>query len=165
MIFFVVMIKFGFKIVFLNIRRYVDDTFLLFRSKHHIEKFRNYFNRKHKNIKFTSETEDENSILFLDIKITRNNNKFITLVYRKPTFSGVFTNFGSFIPNSYKYNLLFTLLHRAFKLCSNFERFHQEIDKFKTIFKNDGYSKSFVDFCIKKYLDKVFIKKKVVLKA
>ena len=170
MIFFVVMIKFGFKIVFLNIRRYVDDTFLLFRSKHHIEKFLYYLTQKFwyystQNIKFTSRTENENSISFLDIKITRDNNKFMTSVYRKPTFRGVFTNFGSFIPNSYKYNLLFTLLHRAFKLCSNFERFHQEIDKFKTIFENNGYSKSFVDFFIKKYLDKVFIKKKVVLKA
>ena len=82
----------------------------------------------------------------------------MTAVYRKPTFSGVFTNFGSFIPKSYKYNLLFTLLHSAFKLCSNFERFHQEIDKSKTIFENNGYPKSFVDFCIKKYLDNVFIK-------
>ena len=86
-------------------------------------------------------------------------------VYRKPTFSGVFTNFGSFIPKSYKYNLLFTLLHKVFKLCSNFERFHQEIDKLKTKFENNGYPKSFVDFCIKKYLDKVFIKREVVLKA
>ena len=89
----------------------------------------------------------------------------MTSVYRKPTFSGVFTNFGSFILMSYKYNLLFTLLHWAFKLCPNFEHFHQEIDKLKTIFKNNGYPKSFVDFCIKKYLDNVFIKKKVVLKA
>ena len=67
---------------------------------------------------------------------------------------------SNIIPKSYKYNLLFTLLHRAFKLCSNFERFHQEIDKLKTIFENNGHPKSFVDFCIKKYLDKVFIKKR-----
>ena len=134
-------------------------------QKHHIEKFRNYLNRQHKSIKFTSETENENSISFLDIKITRDNNKFMTSVYRKSTFSRVFSNFESFIPKSYKYNLLFTLLHRAFKLCSNFERFDQETDKFKTIFENNGYPKSFVDFCIKKYLDKVFIKKEVVLKA
>ena len=146
-------------------RRYIDDTFLLFRSKHDIEKFGNYLNCQHKNIKFTSETENENSISFLDIKITRDNSKFMTSVYRKPTFSGVFTNFGSFILNSYKYNLLFTLLHRAFKLCSDFERFHQEIDKLKTIFENNGYLKSFFDFCLKKSLDKIFIKKKLVLKA
>ena len=39
-------------------RRYVDDTFILFRSKHHIQKFRNYLNRQHKYIRFTSETEN-----------------------------------------------------------------------------------------------------------
>ena len=105
-------------------RRYINDSFLLFRSRYHIEKFWNYLNRHHKNIRFTSEIENENSISFLDIKISRDNNKLTTSVYRKPTFSGVFTNFGSFIPKSYKYNLLFTLLHKAFKLCSNFEHFH-----------------------------------------
>ena len=36
-------------------KRYVDDTFLLFRSKDHIEKFRYYLNCKHPNIKFTSD--------------------------------------------------------------------------------------------------------------
>ena len=89
----------------------------------------------------------------------------MTSVYRKPTFSRVFTNFGSFIPKSYKCNLLFTLLHKAFKLCSNFERFHQQIGKLKTSFENNGYPKGFDHFCIKKCLDKVFIEKKVVLKA
>ena len=54
----------------------------------------------------------------------------------------------------------FTLLHKAFKLCSNFEPFHQEIDRLKTIFENHGYPKSFVDICIKKCLDKVPIKKR-----
>ena len=62
-------------------RRYVDDTFPFFRSKYQIEKFRNYLNRQHKNIKFTSETENENSMSFVDIKITRDNNKFLTSVY------------------------------------------------------------------------------------
>ena len=127
-------------------------------------KIQNYLNCQHENIRFPSEIEHENSISLLDIKISRDNNKFKTSVLCKPTFSGDFTNFGSFIPKSYKYDLLFTDLHRAFKLCSNFELFHQEINKLKTIFENNGYPKSFVDLYTKKYLDKVFIKKKVVLK-
>ena len=45
--------------------RYIDDTFLLFRLKHHIKKCQNYLNRQHKNIRFTSETENENSISLL----------------------------------------------------------------------------------------------------
>ena len=62
-------------------RRYVDDTFLLFGFKHGIEKFRNYSNHQHKNIRFTSETETENSISFVDIKTNRDNNKSKTPVY------------------------------------------------------------------------------------
>ena len=116
-------------------------------------------------MRFTSETKNKILILFLDIIISRGNKKFTTSVYCKPTFSGVFTNFGSFIPKSYKCNFLFNLLHRAFKIRSNFELLHQENDKLKTIFENNGYPKSFVDFCIKKCLDKVFIKRKKLLKA
>ena len=142
-------------------RRYVDDTFLLFRSIEQIEKFRSYLNCQHPNIKFTSEIEENNSISFLDIKITRDCNSFCTSVYRKPTFSGVFTNFESYIPLSYKTGLILTLLFRAFSLCSSFEIFHQEILKLKEIFKRNGYPSSFIDNCVKRFLDKVYIRKKV----
>ena len=99
----------------------------------------------------------------LDIKIVRENNKFTTSVYRKPTFSGVFTNFESFIPTSYKYALIFTLLHRASKLFS--ELFHKEIENLKNIFGKNGYPLNFTDFCIKKYLNNLYVKKDVCLLA
>ena len=101
-------------------KRYVDDTFLLFHSINQIEKIEYYLNLQHTNIKFTSEIEMNNSLSFLGIKIVRENTKFTTSVYCKLTFSGVFTNFGCFIPNLYKYASMFTLLHRTFILCSNF---------------------------------------------
>ena len=113
--------------------RYVDDTFLLFHNINQIQKFKYYLNPQDVNIKFTSEIEINNSLSFLEIKIAGENNKFNTSVYRKLTFSGVFTNFESFIPNSYKYTLIFTLLHKAFKLCSNFELSHQKIENLKKI--------------------------------
>ena len=91
-------------------RRFVDDTFLLFQTKDHVEKFKNYLNKQHKNIKFTSEIEENGSLSFLDITITRENNKFVTSVYRKPTFSGVFTNFEKFIQEMHKRGLIETLL-------------------------------------------------------
>ena len=97
---------------------------------------------------------------FLDIKITREFNIFSTSAHRKPTFSGVFTNFDSFIPLSYKTGLIWLLLYRAFSLCSSFELFHQEILKLKDIFKRTGYPISFIGKCVKRLLDKVFIEKK-----
>ena len=57
------------------------------------------------------------------------------------------------------------MLHRAFKLCSNFELFHQEIENLKNIFRNNGYPVNFSDFCIKKYLNNLYVKKKVYLLA
>ena len=63
----------------------------------------------------TCETEESSSISFLNIKIRRVNNSFSASIYRKLTFSGIFRNFESFIPVSYKSNLIFTLSFRAFK--------------------------------------------------
>ena len=39
-----------------------------------------------------------NILSFLDVNTCRENNKFTTSVFRKPTFSGIFPNFDSFIP-------------------------------------------------------------------
>ena len=73
------------------------------------------------------------------MKISRENNKFVTSLYRKPTFSGIFANFGSFIPDIYKRWLIKTLLHRSFRLCSNYENFHSEIEILKSVLKHSSY--------------------------
>ena len=39
---------------------------------------------------FIIETEQNNKISFLDVNVIREQGKFITSVYRKPTFSGVY---------------------------------------------------------------------------
>ena len=78
---------------------YVDDIFVLFRKEEHLKLFLNYINSCHENIKFTSEKETNNKLSFLDIEISRDKNQFITSVYHKPTFSGVFSNFDSLLPS------------------------------------------------------------------
>ena len=62
-----------------------------------------FLNQQHANKKFTTEIETFNKTLsFLDIQIKRSNSSFTTSVYQKPTFTGLFTNFHSFIPLKYK---------------------------------------------------------------
>ena len=68
-------------------RRYVDDTFLLFHHRDHAKKFLAYLNEKHSNIKFTMESEQQNSLSFLDVLVCRSNNSFGTSVYRKESFT------------------------------------------------------------------------------
>ena len=103
---------------------------------------------------FTSETERNNIFSFLDVEISRESGKFATSVYRKPTFSGVYTHFDSFVPMSFKFGMIFTIIHRCFQLCSSYSNFHIELVKVKDIFKKNGYPISFIDRCIKTFLDK-----------
>ena len=95
-------------------RRYIDEIFVQFKSKEHLKLFVNHINLKHKIIKFTFETEDSNNFSFLDVKIIRRNKRFVTSIFRKATFTGVFTNYDSFIFDTYKIGLVHTLLFRFF---------------------------------------------------
>ena len=83
-------------------RRYVDNIFVIFESSESADSFHEYMSSKHQNINFTVEKENVGSLSFLDIKICRKNGKFLTSVYRKSTFSGVFTSCESFIPTYQK---------------------------------------------------------------
>ena len=61
-------------------KRYVDDTSLLFQNTDQAEKSKNYLNLQHAGIKFTFEMQMNNLLLFLDIKIVRENKKFTSSV-------------------------------------------------------------------------------------
>ena len=91
-------------------RRYVDEILALFSSPDHADKFKEYLPSKHLNIIFSIEKEKDGSLPFLDVNIFCENEKFATNVYRKKTFSGVYTNFKSFIPETYKIGLIKSLL-------------------------------------------------------
>ena len=90
-------------------RRYVDETLVLFTTLKHLEAFRNFLNGRHANMSFTIEREKQNRMSFLDIAIIREDKTFTTSVYRKPTFSGVYTHFDSFLPSTYKFGTVYTL--------------------------------------------------------
>ena len=95
-------------------RRYVDDIFVLFESAEHLSKFRDYFNTRHPNMSFSFEQEKNGKLSFLDVEVSREKGKFVTTVYRKPTFSGVYTHFESFLPTVYKFGMVYTLVYRCF---------------------------------------------------
>ena len=126
-------------------RRYVDDCFLLFKSLNHVPLFLDYLNRQHPSISFTSELEKDGKLPFLDVEIFRSNGKFSTSVYRKPTFTGLFTNFHSFIPLAYKRSLVSCLLHRIFNLCSNYENFHAQLEVVRKLFNLNGFPSHMFD--------------------
>ena len=140
-------------------QRYVDDIFLLFDDSSQINKFDKYLNSRHKNMRYTKEIENDNSLSFLDIRIDRKADNFETSLYRKPTFSGVYLNFESFVPDGYKKGLINCLLFRIYKLCSNWSIIHEEIKTIKKILLSNKYPLNLINFCIKKFLDKILVVK------
>ena len=85
------------------------------------------------------------------------------LVYRKPTFHGIYTHFDSFLPSSNKIGLLHTLLYRCFRICSDWTKFHLELVKLIDDFNNNGYPENFIDKCFKVFLDNKYrIQEKVI---
>ncbi len=140
-------------------RRYVDDIFVLCRDIEHHRRFMGYMNTRHESISFTEELEQSNTLPFLDVAVTRTDSGFVTNLYRKTTFSGVFTNFFSFISIQFKACLVSTLLFRCLKLSSTSDIFHKEVERLRSILAKNAYPLEFVDQCISAFLNKTFKKK------
>ena len=88
--------------------RYVDDSFLLFYDKSHVQSFFDFMNNLHPNIKFTKEDESmyDGYFPFLDVEIQRTDDCIHTSTYYKPTHMGLYTNWFSFTPRKHKINLV-----------------------------------------------------------
>ena len=61
---------------------------------------------------------------------------------------------GKFV---FELKLILTILDRFLKICSTYENFHQEVKKFLTIFKLNGYPTRLWDKkCVQLFFDKTF---------
>ena len=97
--------------------------------------------------------QQNDQISFLDILININGENFSTFIFRKTTAIDLFTNYLSFTPLSYKIGLAKTLIHPAFKICSNWCLFYNKFNKLKKYLEKNSYPKIFIDREIKTYLE------------
>ena len=88
----------------------------------------------------------------MDIRIERNNDgSFTTSVFRKETFTGLATNYLSFVPNIFKLNAVNTLIHRAYKICSSAALFNTEMNFLMDYFMGNRYPKKIIISAIRKF--------------
>ena len=80
---------------------YIVDTFSLFHKETDFQKFLNCLNLLHCSLKFINEIKTNNSLPFMDVLVIKFNNKFITSVYQKPTFTGQYIHWNSFGPKQH----------------------------------------------------------------
>ena len=136
-------------------RGYVDDTFAFIKPNMEQE-IQLALNSFHENIKFTYELEQDNSISFLDVLITRENDgNMETGVYRKPTHTDVYLNWNAHAPNIWKTSTVRSLAKRAFKVCSNDISLNTELNHLETVFiNNNDYPKRVINNIIKSEKEK-----------
>ena len=130
--------------------RYVDDTFVLVEPDTNIQEVLDVLNDFHPSIKFTYEVEKDDSLPFLDVRVTRSisANVFTTTIYRKPTFTGLMTNWNSFVPFSYKKASVVSMIQRALSVCSTYSLLDIELNKVRYYCQLNGYPRGFVDTLI-----------------
>ena len=114
---------------------------------------------KHSNI---ISIEKDGCLPFVDANFFLENDKLATNVYRKKTLNVDYADSKSFVPETYKIGLMKLLLFLCFNLCSNFIKFHHEIDKLNSILYKNSYLRDLVDKCIKELSDEILAPKSVV---
>ena len=102
--------------------------------------FLNYLNIQHPNIRFTVEKETNGCLPFLDVLIERSlTSTYKTTTYRKPTNTGLLTNFTSFIDMNYKVALIRTLVDRAKKINSTNEGLKKDLKVIQQTLQKNMY--------------------------
>ena len=61
----------------------------------------------------------------------------------------------------HKFGVVYTLLHRSFTIVSDFSKFHFEFETLQKILHKNAYSTKFVDKCIAKFVNNIFVQKPV----
>ena len=125
------------------------------KKRHYL--FLYHINSYYPSIRFTVEIEDNSSLPFLDVLVNKEGIHFFTGLFRKQTFTGLYTDFASLSSIRYKINLVRILIFRAFHICSSFVNFHKEIVKIKQILLANFFPGSLTDKVICNFLNLQYI--------
>ena len=131
--------------------RYVDDIFLVARKFQHIEKLKEKLEQRTV-LHFMWEIETNKKLSFLDVEVSKRSTGLSTGVRVKETDSGSCLNYRSIAPDRYKVGVVKTMLHRAYKICSDWNQLHLEITRLKKMFTNNNFPMKVIDEEIKKFI-------------
>ena len=124
--------------------RYVDDVLIMWPDQHNFQLFFNSVNSLANSIKFTTESEIDQRIPFLDVTVHRHPSGFTYSIYRKPTHSNQYIHYFSWHPDHVKRSSVFSLFLRAYRLCDH-PHLDTEINYIYKSFKNVGFPTHVID--------------------
>ena len=126
----------------------MDDTFVV--CGHGMAKFNNFLshiNSIHPSIQFTMEVEKEGKIAFLDVLVTRKQERLGHTVYRKPTHTDRYLHSNSNHHPSQKRGIIKTLADRAKRICEA-ENLDTELGHLSNALQANGYTRNQVNKCL-----------------
>lgn len=127
-------------------KRYVDDTLLLVDGDtNDINKILDTLNKQDRNIKFTVEYENNGSINFLDLNISKENNLHTFKVHRKTTTTDTTIHSSSCHPTTYKHAAYRALVNRASRIPMKKHAELDELNTIKQIAAANGYDVTLID--------------------
>jgi len=119
--------------------RYVDHILIIYDPNHtDINSIHMDFNAFHLNMKFTAETEPNNSINYLNITIQKTLTNWVTSIYRKPTFTDTIIP-SSNHPAQHKYTVIRDLHNRLNTYYLQKKEYNEEMNSIHVIMLNNGF--------------------------
>ena len=94
------------------------------------------------------EIENNNSIAFLDVFVSKNNCRLTITVYRKPTHTQRYLNYRSNQHPLIKSGIIKYLRNRALNVCSE-GNLPSELDRLYNVFRANGYPSSRINNSLK----------------
>ncbi|CAF1126020.1 unnamed protein product [Adineta steineri] len=137
-----------------KIFRYVDDILIITKmTETELKEYINKLNKIKGKIRFTHEFEENNSIPFLDTKLTKinDNNQMKIKVrwFRKSTASNRFLNYESDHGKSIKRNIVQNMTTRILHTTKETEEQKDDLEKLKIMLLNSNYPPNEIEHLIK----------------
>ena len=136
--------------------RYMDDILREITETRYDSKLEE-INALHDSLAFTGEKEKAGTLPVLDAKLINKDGVLSSTWYCKPTDTGLIMNFHALAPMKYKRAAVIGFVHRIHRACSNWENFHESIERAKTIMFKNQYPPSFTEKLIHDTLTKIFL--------
>ena len=108
-------------------RSAVDNIFALFSFPDDADKFNKYLSCKHVSMNISVQKGKESCLFFFDVKIFHENGKFASNIYKKVTFSRIYTNFKSFVPETFKIGFIMSFFFWYFSFWSDRIKFYYRL--------------------------------------
>ena len=134
--------------------RYMDDILKVEKRGKTDEKLQE-INSLHTSLRFTAECEHQQQLPMLDMKIIHEHGtgKLSSTWYRKPTDTGLVMNYHALAPKRYKRSVVSGFVYRIYRACSNWENFHDSLERAKRVLERNQYPPTFYEPIIRQTLN------------